>query len=80
MHPEIEQLVHEQAMQYRSYKCRLKDGYAMKTYTGEIDKSRKQSASKINFIDLTANVIQSAKAVTRECVIRGWRKMESEAN
>jgi hypothetical protein len=30
----------------RSYKCRLKDGYAkmMKTYTGVIDKSRKQSA------------------------------------
>jgi hypothetical protein len=27
----------------------------MKAYTGEIDKSRKQSASKINFIDLTAN-------------------------
>jgi hypothetical protein len=57
MHPEIEQLVHEQAMKSRSYKCRLKDGYAMmmKAYTGEIDKSRKQSASKINFIDLTAN-------------------------
>jgi hypothetical protein len=61
----------------RRYKCMLKDGYAMmmKTYTGEIDKSRKQSASKINCIDLTANLIQSAKAVTRECVIRGWRKM-----
>jgi hypothetical protein len=66
---------------YRSYKCRLKDGYAMmmKTYTGVIDKSRKQSVSKINFIDLTANVIQSAKAVDREYVIRGWSKMESEA-
>jgi deoxycytidine triphosphate deaminase len=77
MHPEIEQLVHDQAIQSRGYKGRLKDGYAMtmKTYTGVIDKSRKQSASKINFIDSTANVIQSAKAVTRECVIRGWSKM-----
>ncbi len=50
----------------RSYKCRLKDGYArmMKKYTGVIDKSRKESASKINLIALTANVIQAAKAVS----------------
>ncbi len=66
----------------RSYKCRLKDGYArmMKNYTGVIDKSRKQSASKINLIALTANVIQAAEAVTRECVTNGWRKMQSEAS
>jgi hypothetical protein len=37
MHPEIEQLVHKQAMQSRCYKCRLKDGYAkmMKTFLAQ---------------------------------------------
>jgi hypothetical protein len=64
----------------RSYKCRLKDGYArmMKSYTGLIDKSKKESANKINLVALTANVVQSATSVTRECVLRGWTKMERE--
>jgi hypothetical protein len=62
----------------RSYKCRLKDGYArmMKDYTGVIDKSKKESASKINMKELTKNIIQASEAVTCKCVMNGWEKME----
>jgi hypothetical protein len=64
----------------RSFKSRLKNGYSrmMKQYSGVIDKSKKESANKINMKELLQNVRQSADNVTAQCVLNGWRRMVKE--
>jgi hypothetical protein len=64
----------------KSFKARLKNGYSrmMKLYSGVIDKSKKESANKINMKELLANVSESADNVTEQCVLNGWRKMNKQ--
>ena len=61
----------------RSFKSKLKQHYhrSMKHYTGVIDKSRKESANKINMNVLCRDVIAAANDISRECIMNGWNSL-----
>ena len=64
----------------RSFKSKLKDGYAlaMQDYTGLVEKP--DSVTRLNMRKLTENVINSVKGITKQCVENGWRKMDEARN
>ena len=61
----------------RSFKSKLKQHYhkSMKHYTGVIDKTRKESAMKINMNVLCRDVVAAAKDITWECILNGWNSL-----
>ena len=64
----------------RSFKARLKRGYARAMRGYPTTTARKEPKSKLNMRYLVENVLQSAQGVTGDCVRNGWRRMrESEA-
>ena len=57
----------------RSFKCRLRDGFAKSML--KYDASTHKTVSKYNMRELVGNVVDAVNGVTRQCVLNGWRKM-----